>query len=123
MQGCPPTSFQRNLTFTPVPSPLLRSDAYTLENRGFGVESVADVWERALEGLEKVEGRAGGERTCVVIVGHADTLQIMQAGRHGEEEMKRFSEFRMANAEARLLDAELPTPVKMEPPGRSGSNA
>ena len=69
---------------------------------------MAEVWERLLEGLKLVDESAGGEHTCVVVVGHGDPLQILQAGNCGEEEMKKFTEITMANAEARLMNAGLP---------------
>ena len=70
-----------------------------------------------MKGLEEVEKKIGGEGVTIVIVSHADTLQILQAGQGlGLDKMGEFSSYRFKNGECRVMGEELPEKQEMEPP-------
>ena len=90
-------------------------------NTGFGCESVDEVYERVNKGIALCERR--WSQQTVVIVSHADTLQILQTGgARGEGKggnIGDFSDYRFKNGEVRVLrQGELPEAEKMEPPAR-----
>ena len=91
-------------------------DMVTTENKGFGVESVEEVWSRSSSALERLDAEIGGKGVCLVVAGHADTLQIMQAGTAGTEHLGDFSSYRFKNGECRVLDGSLPEREEMGPP-------
>lgn len=71
---------------------------------GFGVEAVEAVYERINRGVELCESR-WSQRT-IVVVSHADTLQIMQTGGSRGQGGKDpyygdFSDYRFRNGELR----------------------
>ena len=91
-------------------------DKITTSNKGFDVESVDEVWARASERLVELDKEIGGEGVCLVVAGHADTLQIMQAGRAGLEHLGDFSSYRFKNGECRFMDGVLPPKEDMSAP-------
>ena len=93
-------------------------DKMTTSNKGFDVESVEEVWSRSSSRLRELDEEMGGEDVCLVVAGHADTLQIMQAGRAGVEYLGDFSSYRFKNGECRVMDGNLPPKEDMSAPER-----
>jgi broad specificity phosphatase PhoE len=75
-------------------------DLVDSENTRYGVESVAQVCERVLRVISKLEERY--ENKVCVLTSHADTLQIAQTLFSGEDP-RYFSQHRFKNCEAREL--------------------
>jgi broad specificity phosphatase PhoE len=79
----------------------------------YGVESVDQVCERLRSMLVKIEANYVGRR--IVLVSHADTLQILQTYL-ALVDTRTFSQYRFKNGEVRLLcqdPASLPDPVPL----------
>ena len=79
------------------------------QNDDCGVESVEEVCGRVATLLAKLEAAHSGRD--IVLVSHADTLQIAQTVLCGADP-RRFSQYRFANGEARDM-LELPEPAPL----------
>jgi broad specificity phosphatase PhoE len=79
----------------------------------YGVESVDQVCERLRAMIIKIEANYVGRR--IVLVSHADTLQILQTYL-ALVDTRTFSQYRFKNGEVRLLDqnpSSLPNPTPL----------
>jgi broad specificity phosphatase PhoE len=79
----------------------------------YGVESVDQVCERLRAMIIKIEAKYFGRR--IVLVSHADTLQILQTY-VALADTRTFSQYRFKNGEVRLLSQDpssLPLPVPL----------
>lgn len=90
-------------------------------NSGFGCESVDEVYARVNKGIALCERR--WSQQTIVVVSHADTLQILQTGgARGATlggDIGDFSDYRFKNGEVRVFrHGELPPPENMEPLAR-----
>ena len=89
----------------------------------FDVESVAAVTTRLRETLLKIdENQLHNESEngdVIVLVSHADVLQIMQVYAAGLDNVGMFSSYRFANGEIRCMKRNvnsLPEPQPLQPP-------
>eukprot|EP00591_Stephanopyxis_turris_P005304 CAMPEP_0195524138 /NCGR_PEP_ID=MMETSP0794_2-20130614/23817_1 /TAXON_ID=515487 /ORGANISM="Stephanopyxis turris, Strain CCMP 815" /LENGTH=313 /DNA_ID=CAMNT_0040654301 /DNA_START=82 /DNA_END=1023 /DNA_ORIENTATION=- len=96
-------------------------DMYDVTHKGYDVESVAEVCTRVGDALKRIDGSEkhseGGD--IIVLVSHADTLQIMQVYAAGLENVGKFSSYRFGNGEVRAMKRttdSLPEPVPLLPP-------
>lgn len=88
-------------------------DLVSAQHSHSGVESVESVASRVRQLILKTE--ESHEGCCIVLVSHADTLQISQCYVAGAD-CRTFSQYRFANAEVRELKQtpnSLPSPVPL----------
>jgi broad specificity phosphatase PhoE len=111
-------------------------DRFNVSHTAFNVESVAAVATRVRQVILDVEGNleaqirslspavtAAGRDTHyhVVLVSHADVLQITQLYAANANNVGAFSSYRFQNGEVRVMDqlvSSLPPPVPLTPPFR-----
>lgn len=96
-------------------------DLVSAAHTEFGVESVNNVAARVREFVIRMEEEHEGD--CIVLVSHADTLQIAQTYVAGADP-RTFSQYRFVNAEVRELlqnVASLPAPVPLKYSASEGS--
>ena len=96
---------------------------FDVTHTAFDVESVAAVSTRIRETLARVDADSlhdnadGGD--IIVLVSHADVLQITQLYAAGADNVGTFSSYRFTNGEVRAMKREtdsLPDPQPLEPP-------
>ena len=95
-------------------------DKFNVTHTAFDVESVAAVCTRIREMIvDDLERQYSG---ChIVLVSHADVLQITQLYAAGVDNVGTFSSYRFANGEVRPMDRtpdSLPEPSALRPPDR-----
>jgi broad specificity phosphatase PhoE len=107
-------------------------DRFNVSHTAFNVESVAAVATRVRQVILDVEGNleaqigslspAGRDTHYhVVLVSHADVLQITQLYAANAKNVGAFSSYRFQNGEVRVMDqlvSSLPPPVPLTPPFR-----
>lgn len=103
------------LDATPLPNynKIWPRDLVSAKHSHCGVESVESVAARIRSFVLEVEERHSD--SCVVLVSHADTLQISQCYVAGAD-CRTFSQYRFKNAEVRELKQDpnsLPAPVPL----------
>lgn len=95
-------------------------DMEDVTNTGYNVESVAAICTRMYETLEKIDTHPRHEEgDVIVLVSHADTLQILQVYAAGLDNVGEFSSYRFTNGEVRELGRSvdiLPDPQPLEIP-------
>lgn len=95
-------------------------DQFNVTHTAFDVESVAAVCHRIHDLIVELE--AEYDNTNVVLVSHADVLQIAQLYAAQHSNVGLFSSYRFANAEVRPMlvgtTKHLPDPSPLEPPDR-----
>lgn len=95
-------------------------DYFDVTHKAFDVESVAEVCTRTGDAIQRIENSfLHRDGDIVVIVSHADTLQILQAYAAGLENVGTFSQYRFGNGEVRKLGQtpeSLPPPVQLTVP-------
>lgn len=94
-------------------------DKFNVTHTAFDVESVAAVSTRLRKVIMQME--EDFELCNVVLVSHADVLQICQLYGAGAENVGIFSSFRFGNGEVRKMERtieSLPPPNPLEPPFR-----
>jgi broad specificity phosphatase PhoE len=96
-------------------------DMFDSTHTAFDVESVAAVCARFRSVIQDLEVRHG-PNCHVVLVSHADVLQIAQLYASGSDNVGSFSSYRFKNGEIREMVVGstdfLPKPVPLEPPQR-----
>lgn len=91
-------------------------DRLNVTHTAFGVESVAAVCTRFHSLIHKLEERYNGAH--LVLVSHADVLQIAQLYAAGAKNVGAFSSYRFQNGEVRAVkrtEDSLPLPVPLPP--------
>ncbi len=91
-------------------------DSFDVTHKAFDVESVAEVSTRASEAILRIESsdlHIGRDGDIIVIVSHADTLQILQAYAAQLSNVGLFSQYRFGNGEVRALGR---SPDTLPPP-------
>ena len=94
-------------------------DAINVTHTAFDVESVAAVCKRVFQVIQRCEENYTDAR--IVLVSHADVLQIAQLYAADLENVGRFSSYRFKNGEVRAMRStpdSLPDPVPLEAPKR-----
>ncbi|KAG7348470.1 histidine phosphatase superfamily branch 1 protein [Nitzschia inconspicua] len=94
-------------------------DAINTTHTAFGVESVAAVCTRLYGLVEQLESQYQGHH--IVLVSHADVLQIAQLYGANAENVGTFSSYRFKNGEVRAMKRtpdSLPEPSPLEAPQR-----
>jgi broad specificity phosphatase PhoE len=97
-------------------------DSFDVTHKAFDVESVAEVSARVRDAILRIESsdlHSERDGDIVVIVSHADTLQILQAYAAGLPNVGLFSQYRFGNGEVRELgrsQATLPPPKPLAVP-------
>ena len=100
-------------------------DRFDVTHTAFGTESVAAVSTRVQQTILDLEEQ--WEDAHVVLVSHADVLQIAQLYAAGANNVGLFSSYRFQNGEVRQMHVGtteyLPEPVPLVPPDRSTKTA
>jgi len=95
-------------------------DKVDVTNTGYNVESVAAICTRMYKTLQKIDTHERHqEGDIIVLVSHADTLQILQVYAAGLDNVGDFSSYRFTNGEVRELGQSvdcLPDPQPLEMP-------
>jgi broad specificity phosphatase PhoE len=94
-------------------------DAINTTHTAFDVESVAAVCTRLYNVVERLESKYEGHH--IVLVSHADVLQIAQLYGANAENVGTFSSYRFKNGEVRAMKRtpdSLPDPSPLEAPQR-----
>jgi len=97
-------------------------DMNNITNTGNDVESVAAVTSRLHDTLIRIDNNPihdNAANDIVVLVSHADILQILQVYAAGVENIGTFSSYRFANGEVRAMGRTLdtlpePSPMKLQ---------
>jgi broad specificity phosphatase PhoE len=100
-------------------------DSFDVTHKAFDVESVAEVSARASDAILRIESsglHSGRDGDIIVIVSHADTLQILQAYAAQLSNVGLFSQYRFGNGEVRALGRSPdtlppPSPLAVPKPG------
>mmetsp|Transcript_7267 Transcript_7267/g.9879 ORF Transcript_7267/g.9879 Transcript_7267/m.9879 type:complete len:126 (-) Transcript_7267:42-419(-) len=101
-------------------------DMFEPTHTAFDVESVAAVSTRIRDALVRIDSSSihntnDDENDIIVLVSHADVLQITQVYAAGLENVGKFSQYRFGNGEVRAMGRSvdtLPTAVPLQPPKR-----
>lgn len=95
-------------------------DKFNVTHTAFDVESVAAVCHRLHSAIEDLEAQY--DNCHLVLVSHADVLQIAQLYASGVDNVGLFSSYRFKNGEVREMKvgstSRLPDPVPLEAPRR-----
>jgi len=97
-------------------------DVFDVTHKAFDVESVAGVCARTGEAIQRIDNsplHSGSDGDVIVVVSHADTLQILQTYAAGLQNVGKFSQYRFNNGEVRALKQtpdSLPPPVALKVP-------
>jgi broad specificity phosphatase PhoE len=95
-------------------------DKFNVTHTAFGVESVAAVATRLREVVLELEEHH--QNCSIVLVSHADVLQIFQLYAAGADNVGTFSSYRFANGEIRMMyrtPESLPQPSPLQAPDRT----
>ena len=96
-------------------------DKFNVTHTAFGVESVAAVATRLRQVIMELEEELPPEGSSVVLVSHADVLQICQLFAAGVDNVGVFSSYRFTNGEVRKMNRtpdSLPEPSPLQAPDR-----
>ena len=94
-------------------------DMFDVTHTAFEVESVAAVSTRLRETILRIEENHEKGGDIIVLVSHADVLQILQMYAANPSNVGMFSSYRFANGEVRELGRtpeSLPDPQPLQPP-------
>ena len=96
-------------------------DKFNVTHTAFGVESVAAVATRLRQVILTLEEELPPEGSHVILVSHADVLQICQLYAAGVDNVGIFSSYRFGNGEVRKMartPESLPEPSPLQAPDR-----
>ncbi|KAI2497193.1 phosphoglycerate mutase [Fragilaria crotonensis] len=96
-------------------------DKFNVTHTAFGVESVAAVATRLRQVIMTLEEELPKEGSHVILVSHADVLQICQLYAAGVDNVGIFSSYRFGNGEVRKMartPESLPDPSPLQAPDR-----
>jgi len=88
-------------------------DMYDITHKAFDVESVSEVTKRMQETISKIDSQH--ERDNIVLVSHADVLQITQVYAAGLDNVGKFSQYRFDNGEVRFMGRNVDTLPEAKP--------
>ena len=94
-------------------------DMFDVTHTAFEVESVAAVSTRLRETIVRIEANHEEGGDIIVLVSHADVLQILQMYAANPSNVVMFSSYRFANGEVREMGTSpesLPEPQPLQPP-------
>lgn len=96
------------------------NDLFNVTHTAFDVESVAAVCQRVRDLLvqideEQLSDEVVADDTAVVLVSHADVLQIAQVYAAGAKNVGTFSQYRFGNGEVRLMGRTVDTLPEAKP--------
>eukprot|EP00978_Attheya_sp_CCMP212_P048910 scaffold593155_cov47-Attheya_sp.AAC.1 len=95
-------------------------DMINVTHTEYDVESVAAVSTRIREAILKIDEQH--ENGNIVLVSHADVLQITQCYAAGLPNVGLFSQYRFGNGEVRAMqrsETSLPEPAPLDPPEKA----
>ena len=76
-------------------------DMFDITHKAFDVESVLEVTQRIQKTILDIDSKHEGDN--IVLVSHADVLQITQCYAAGLENVGKFSQYRFNNGEVRYM--------------------